>query len=517
MKRIALLLMSLLLLFSCALAEELEMEISKSNIVFPGLDEMKGRFRPTKEWIIVHRGNLDEHLELVLRRGETEEEVRQRFASDTLLWEAYFEGFADDACVRLERFVDDSTRDIWHLRHLSSKERKEFLEIVNDGLLFPQYDTFSAKFEGNGGTAYLDCGFTTVPPAAYESGRMCVRYINGQAYVLTYPVRGRMAGRSSLRTKRENTLLNGYTPLDSLSFGVKLLPEMPSFEIEGGFPSQADLGDVKISGTVTKGAKVAVSLDGEELYSKAASKGTFSLTLPVTTPGEHEVTFTVTHKKHTDRTETYTLHASADRTPLNLTALPEVLAPAGQHTITGTTAPGAEVILRLDEQEPVTLTTGDDGSFAHTFDIMDDQLHLLYVLSTVQGKDPSMLEYAFLTEYETFREGLDAFEDHLTELTISQLEEDPLAHLNERVKISVRIKELLHTEEGLGVLCTYNPPKGSKHAKTPLYLTFYGYGRDQLREDMTVTIYGTVNGQRDVNGEKRLDILVQYGTYLVTK
>lgn len=517
MKKIALLVLALLLVCSCALADELEMEVSKSSIVFPTLDEMKGRFRPTKEWTIVHRGNLEEHMELLLQRGDTEEEIRQRFASDTLLWEAYFEGFPTDACVRLERFEDASTRSIWHLRHLSSSERKEYLEMVNDGLLFSQYDTFSAKFEGNGGTAYLDCGFTTVPPAAYESGRMCVRYINGRAYVITYAVKGRMAGRSSLRAKRENTLINGYTALDSMSFGVKLLPEMPAFEIEGGFPSQVDLGDVAVKGTVTKGAKVTVTLDGEELYSKTAGKGSFSLNLPIATEGEHQVTFTITRSKSTDRVESYTLYASADRTPLNLTATPEVLAPAGEQTFAGTTTPGAEVVLRLDDREAVTLTAGEDGSFAHTFTVEDDQFHTLYVLAAAQGKESSTLEYAFITEYETFRDGVDAFEDRLTTLTISQLEEAPYANLGQRVKISVKVKEVRYTAEGLGVLCTYNPPKGFKHAQTPLYLTVYGYGRDQIREGMTITIYGTVHGQRDVDGEKRLDILLQYGTYIITK
>lgn len=517
MKKFALILLALLLVMPLAMAEELEMEISKSNIVFPTLDEMKGRFRPTKEWTIVHRGNLDEHMELLLKRGETEEEIRARFAEDTLLWEAYFEGFADDACIRMERFVDETSREIWHLRHLSTKERKEFLELVNDGMLFAQYDTFSAKFDGNGGNAYVDCGFTTVPPAAYESGRMCIRYINGQAYVVTYAARGRMAGRSSLRAKRENTLLSGYTPMDSLFFGVKLLPEMSAFELDSGFPAQVDLEDVKLSGTVTKGARLTAALDGEEIYSKTLSKGEFSLTLPIATPGEHEVTFTVTHKKHTDRVETFTLHASADRTPLNFTALPELLAPAGPQTVSGTTDPGAEVILRLDEEEAMTLIAGADGSFSHTWEVMDDQLHLLYALATAEGKDPSVAEYAFLTEYETFRDGLDAFEEQLTELTISQLAEDPYAHLGERVKISVKVKEVIHTQEGLGVLCTYNPPKGSKHAKTPLYLSLYGYGQDQVREGMTITIYGTVQGQKDADGEPRLNILMQYGTYLTIK
>jgi len=31
---------------------------------------------------------------------------------------------------------------------------------------------------------------------------------------------------------------------------------------------------------------------------------------------------------------------------------------------------------------------------------------------------------------------------------------------------------------------------------------------------MTVTIYGTVSGQHEVESERRLEILVQYGTYI---
>ena len=517
MKRLILVLLALLMLLPLAQAEELDMEVSKANIVFPALDEMKGRFRPTDEWTVVHRGNMEEHMELLLRRGDSEEDIRARFAEDTLLWEAYFEGFPEDACVRMERFVDDTSRDVWHLRHLSTSERKEFLALINDGMLFPQYDTYSAKFAGNGGTAYVDCSFTTVPPAAHESGRMCIRYLNGQAYVATYAVYDRMAGRSSLRSKRENTLVDSYSTLTSLSFGVKLQPQMPSFELDEAFPGQVDLGETTITGKIAKGAKMKVTLDGEAVSCKVSSKGAFTAVLPVEEAGEHEVVFTVTQKSRTERVETFSLHASADRTPLSLTTLPEELALAGEHTIAGISEPGAEIVLRLDEREAVTLTADGEGRFSHVYEIMDDQVHLLYVMARAQGKDASVAEYAFITEYETFKDGLKAFEKQLTEYTVSQLAEDPDAHIGERVKISVRTKAVTYTEEGLGILCTYNPPKGSKHAKTPLYLTFYGYGQDQIRPDMTITIYGTVNGQRQVEDEQRLDILVQYGTYLTTK
>ena len=176
MKRILCFLFALLMLPVSSLAE-LEMEVAKNYITFPGLDEMKGYFRSSSKWTIVHRDNLDEHMSFLTGRGESETDIRARFAEDTLLWEAYFEGFPDDACIRMERFVNETSRNVWHLRHLSSGERKEFLALANDGQLLEKYDTFSAKYGGSGGAAYIDCGFTTVPPAAHESGRMYIRYI----------------------------------------------------------------------------------------------------------------------------------------------------------------------------------------------------------------------------------------------------------------------------------------------------------------------------------------------------
>lgn len=516
MKKLLCLLLILMLCPLSALAE-LEMEVAKNYITFPTLDEMKGYFRKSSEWTIIHRDNLDEHMELLLQRGDTEEEIRARFAEDTLLWEAYKTQLPEDGIFRMERFVDDTSRDVWHLRHLSTKERKEFLTRVSDGLLLEQYDTFAAKYAGSGGSAYIDCGFTTVPPAAYESGRMHIRYINGQAYVLTYAVRGRMAGRSKLRTSKEKQIIDSYSPFNTLTFGVKLQPQMPDFTLDAAFPTQVDLGEVTVSGSVTKGADVTVTLDGEAIPCTVKSSGAFSLTLPLTAAGDHEVTFTTTHKKYTDRVETFTVNASANRTPLTLTALPEEIALTGEQTIAGTSDPGAEIILRLDDQEAVTLTADATGAFSHTFDIPEAQAHLLLVFASSEGKDISISEHAFYTEYETIKDGIDAFEENLTAFTIDSLAESPEAHLGKKVKISVKVKEVQFTDTGLGILCTYNPPKSSKHEKTPLYLTFYGYAQDQIQPGMTMTIYATVNGTQEVEGETRMDLLVEYGTYLTVK
>ena len=514
MKRMIALLLVLVFLPINALSELQMEEVSNSRILFPELDRMQARFRTVDEWTVVHRDNLDEHMALMRKRGDTEDEIRTRFAEETLLFEAYFVSFPDDACIRMERFVNDTTRDTWHFRHLSTSGRKEFLKLVNEAKLFSQYDTYAAKWKGNGGTSYIECSYTTVPPAVHESGRMCIRLINGQAYVATYAVRDRMAGRSKLRSKRENTFLTGYTLLDEMRFDVKLLPKLTSFELDEAFPVQADLGEVTIEGKITKGGKLQVTLDGQQITSKVTSSGAFTVALPLTEAGDHEVVFIATHSKYTDRIETFTVNASALRTPLTVTSKPEEYAPAGDHTISGVSDPGAEIVLRLDEREEVTLTADGNGLFSHTYEIMDDQSHLLYIAASASGKDVSIAEIPFITEYETFKDGTKAFEKLLTKHTIAALAKDPDAYKGERVKISVRVKEVDFTEKGLGILCTYNPPKGSKHAKTPLYLTLYGYGQDQIQPDMTMTIYGTVQGQHEVDGENRLELLVQYGTYL---
>ena len=488
MKRLLCLLLALVLCPVCALSE-LELVQEKNYITFPQLDQMKCYFRTSSKWLIVHQGNLEEHMDRLLQRGGTEEEIRARFASETLLWEAYHDDFPKDACIRMERFVTEGTREVWHLRHLKGTQRKELLQCLNDGLLLEGYDTFGGKIEGNGGTAYIACGFTTVPPAAHESGRMQIRYLNGQAYVLTYAVYGRMAGRSKLRSGRENDLLDRFSPFNSLL----------------------------ITGQVTKGAEVAVTVDGKKVSCTVSGKGAFRATLPLTTPGDHQVVFTTTHRQYTDREDTFIINASNDRTALALTSIPENVVLTGQHTVSGVSSPGAEIVLRLDGRDAVTLTSGADGSFSHTFDIMDDGPHQLLVAASSAGQDISIAGCLFYTEYEAFKDGLKAFEQHLTSASVDELSQSPAAHLCKRVKISVQVKGVTFTEEGLGILCTYNPPKGSRHAKTPLYLTLYGYAQDQIQPGMTMTVYGTVNGTRTVEGEERLDVLMQYGTYLVSR
>jgi len=234
--------------------------------------------------------------------------------------------------------------------------------------------------------------------------------------------------------------------------------------------------------------------------------------------GEHQLVVTTTHKDHSDRVETYTITASDQLTPLTLTEYPEAVALAGKQQISGKTIPHARVTLTLDDREPILLAADGEGRFDFTLRVMDDLAHFLTVTAQGEGQDENAAAVLFVTEYETFKAGLKAFEKGLTKESIANMAKAPDSFVGEKVKISVKVKELLYTREGLGVLCTYNPPKGTRHEKTPLYLKLYSFAQDQIYEGMTMTVYGLVDGEetflsKDGN-ETRLRILMQYGTYL---
>jgi len=497
-----------------------EMEIEGNYITFPELENMRAYFRNVDQWLIVTRDNYEAHMDRLLRRGDTEEEIHARFAEESLLWEAYWDKLPEDACIRMERFETEHTRDVWSLWTLSTKERNDLVELIGKGGALEKYHTFSCKnIKGSNKRQYIRCGFTTWPPASHESGTMEIRYVNGQAWVVSYNVYERMAGRSGLRSGKENGMIDEDTPVgpDLKINPEEYLPEMVKLSFDDLFPLQTDLGELTVTGDITKGGKLRVTVDGEAVSCKVTSKGAFTVKLPLTEPGEHEIVFTATHSKYTDRVEACTIFASGNRTSLKMSEVPEALATAGWQTFAGQSEPGATITLCLDDEVIAEITADEQGHFSHREEIMDADVHILRVSACAPGKNENLLMLSFATEFESVKDGIKAFQKKLTEYSVGEMAKDPASFKGERVKISVVIKEITFTEEGLGILCTYNPPKGSKHAKTPLHLTIPGYGEDQLYTGMTTTIYGTVRGEKTLDDETRMEIFVEYGTYLVTK
>lgn len=522
-RRMTVLLLALLLLPCAALAELEYIRSEKKYITFPSMDEWRGHFNKVQNWTIVRPEDLDEHLELVLQRGDTEEEIRARYASPNFLFEAYSTDLPTDACFRAEVYESTMTRNVWNTKHLSSAERKELLASIEDGYVLPDRDIYSLTISGSNDSLTINGYYTNYPPTRVETGQIQFIFRNGRMYVFSYCVSGRLAGRGSLYTKKEKEQFR-LTPMSlsgTSSFRNKALPRLPHFTLDEVFPGQAGLETLTVTGAVEKGSSLSVALDGAALASALDKQGRFTVDIPLNTPGDHEVTFTVTNSKFTDRIETYLVNASGNRTPLTITEQPEAYPLVGAQRIAGRTDPGALILMQLDSGAEVALTADAQGLFSHTFQVEDSALHTVRLVVSAAGKDPIVAETMFYTQYETIKDGIKAFSEKLTEHRIDTMSENPADYVGERVKISIRVRELVFNESGLGLLCEYNPPNGSRHPQTPLYVTVPGYAQCQIHDNMILTIYGTVQGERtfatESGEETRMDIFMEYGTYMTYK
>lgn len=519
MKKRLFVLLLVLLLPLTALAELEYTRETKKFINFPTLDGFHGHFTKVNNWTIVTADNLDEHMERMLRRGDTEEEIRARFEEETLVFEAYCDDLPEDACFRFERFESEMTREVWHVRHLDTAARKKLISDITSGYVFPHYDVYSINTKGSGDNSYLQGWFTNFPPARLESGKIQMHFRNGVMYVLSYNVCGRLVGSQSLLDSVEEKQI-GYTPLDmETSFKSKALPKPAAFTLDKAFPTQVDPGERTVTGSIRQGGGLTVTIDGASVPVKLDSKGKFTVTLPLTDEGDHEIVFTATHSKHTDNVNTYTVNVSDSRTQLNLTAKPERFATVGKQKIAGTTDPGARVTLQLDGEEPITLIADEKGGFTYTYDLPERAIHELHLTAVTTDTDLAEEDIVFVTVYEDVEAGIKDFQKELTSHSINEIIANPDSYIGEKVKISVRVKEIQLTEDGLGILCTYNVPKNYKYADEPLYVAIRGYAQCQVRERMIITVYATVKGtctvvDKDGVEETRLGFQMEFGTYL---
>lgn len=526
MKRMLALMMILALLPLTALAGEdvpLTWERqAKKFIDFPSMDGWRGHFSSVTKWTIVTPENLEENWELVAGRGDPEAEIRARYAADTFLFEAYSPDLPQDACFRAEVFETEATREIWHLRHWTTAERKEIREYMMSGQLLPDREVYSLTNYETNLNAYERGYFTNFPPATHESGRIRLHFFNGRLYVFSYAVTGRLAGAKRWYSAKEEAAYD-KTPVYSseAKFRGEALPRMPKYELTSAVPELVPPCEATVTGTVEAGSKFEAAMDGVKLDAKLDKKGNFTVKLPLSEAGEHKVVFTVSNAKYTTRTMEYKVTVSNALTSLTITEQPELLSIVGEElTLAGQTDPEAVVTVAMNEEAPVEVEADTDGMFRYAFAVQKPGIYTLTVNARGEEKDENRREILFAADYEDINDGIKAFSEELTAAKFKEISENVEDHIGAKVKISVKTKEITLNEQGLGLLCIYN----AKQAKdqTKLYVNFPGYAQCQIGENMILTIYATVNGKRvifdkDGEEEERIELTADYGTYLVTR
>lgn len=523
MKKLWVPLLAFLALLPLTALAELNYEIKDQNhVYFPDLSGMTAYFEDAEYWIFVTPENLDEHLDMVLARGGTEEEIRARYARESFVFEAYYDQLPADTCVRLEMFETNLTRDMWHTRHMDLDKRTLFFEDLEMGFVMPWYDVFSPNIGSTGSSQFVHAQFTSIPPATLESGSIRMWLINGKMYVFSYNVSGRLIvgnTKSDSAGTGGNSVATPVGRYQGMAFSEELLPQLPAFELNGGLPAQADVGDMTVKGTIRSGGTIRVELDGVEVPVTLKSyEGEFTAVLPLTTEGDHEVRFIVNHPKNTERVETATINVSSTRTALTFTRAPQGYVLAGEQILAGVSDPGASIVITLDENEPVTLTADENGAFSWSVDLPGDALHHIHVMATAPDyKDSFNVDWYFLTVYETTMDGLYAFGSKLSGTLLKDLIADPMAHVDERVKVEAHIMRVDIIPEGLGLYCKEYQNYYYQGPERYFYVTINGYAQGQPHELMVLDVYGTVEGQREVEGEMLLEISMQYATYTVYK
>ncbi len=524
MKRMMALLMALLVFLPVTGLADVSYQVYKEKYLeFPELGGWRGRFNSMETWTIVTASNLEENMELVKGRGESEEAIRERFAEETLVFEAYSELLPKDVCIRFERYENSFTQAVWQLSLHDSGERKALTEDVSTMLAMHGYDLYSPSVKSkdsvrkSGDNMYIACSFTNFPPDVYEGGNMQIHFRNGVMYVLSSNVRGR--SRLSL-TGKEKRAIDEKSPMNGSSYRGDLLPRMAEMELDESIPVQVDVGKtVTVSGTIEKGSALEMTVDGKPVEVQVDKKNRFTASLPMNLGGDHEVTLKLTHEKYTTYEDSFIINASASRTPLTLTRQPEVYATAGKQTFAGTTDPGTILTIQLDEGEMTVIPVESDGSFEHTFTLSDSMLHTVQLKAKAPDKDALTVDLAFVTLFESVKDGIKVFEKKLTDKTMPQMSRDPEGSIGERVKISVRVHEITYSEQGLGLMCTWNANKSYKGDPIYLYLTLPGYSNEaQIGTNMIMTVYGTMQGPHSVNNRKGepvdgMEVFVEYGTY----
>ena len=493
----------------------------KKFIDFPTMDGWRGHFSSGTKWTIVTPETLEENWELVAGRGDPEEEIRARYAAPTFLFEAYSPDLPEDACFRAEVFETDETRDIWHLRHWSTAERKDIRNYLMSGKLLTDREVYSLTNAETNLHAYEQGYFTNYPPATHESGRIRLHFYNGKLYVFSYAVTGRLAGAKRWYSSKEQAAFD-KTPGSSpeSKFTGEALARMPLYELTSPMPEIVAPGKWTLDGTVEAGAKMHAELDGKELSVKVDKKGKFSVELPLTEAGEKLLTLKVEKAKNTTRVMEYPVTVTETQTALTITKKPAMFEQIGEVEVAGRTNPGAEVIFTVDDGEPVSVTAGEDGAFSHVIQADERRTYEVRLTAKADGKTETVRELSFAADYKDTEEGIKAFNELVTDVNFKTIAENVDDYIGTKVKISIKTKEITINEQGLGLLCIYNAKQ--EKDQTPLYVNLPGYAQCQLGEKMIITIYATVDGKRvlfDEKGEEeeRIELTADYGTYLVYK
>ena len=475
---------------------------------------MKIFFKHRDEWTFVTPDNVEDHMELCTSRGYTEQEVRGRFASGRIVWEAYHKR-TPNGFLRYEVWSDELTRNAWDLNQLSSQERKDWMELAfatwgGSGtytFVNPSYSSIGKE------NHIIKTGIISNPPAIYESGYGGLFIRNGQAMLTSYIQTNDRASRQSYNKQLYEFTSSeaGYTNWNESVFVPELQDEAVDLTTDNDLIVNEHTGEITLRGASENGAAITAAWGNYTAEATAGSDGAFEVSVPVTVEGEMAVSLTASKKGYTDN------YASVLSVPVDNAAARLVLTDYPQTTVddepvrvSGFAAPNAIVFLTLDGEDPVMLIAGDDGAFTHTFEDVEYFLsHTLTVTANEEGLRDATVTLPFILTYvQDIQKGISAFKKKTVSLSSYKLSQNPSEYIGEFIRMEFRTTGVTREDGGL----TLEAKSLDGDTRRPMILKTSGYLDDVIVDGMNITVYGIVEAPTNEDGLPQIRIV--YVTYL---
>ena len=504
----------------CILAAVLLLPVCAAQAGTSGwqIDEngLKLYFKHIDQWTLVTPANVEDYMDLCTSKGYTQKEVRDRFASGSIVWEAYHKQLKD-GFLRYEVWSDQSTRNAWDLNMLSTADRNAWvdnLEIYGTD----KYTFLSPDYTSTGKEKHLIItGVISNPPDKYESGYGSLMLRNGQAMLFAYfQNTDRASQRSYIRSAFETFVSEcAFTSYYQVLFVPELLPAAVDVTLDDDWIVNAHTGDITLRGTTEKETAITAAWGNNTGEATAGSDGEFTVSVPVTVEGEMAVSLTASKKGYSDnRASALSVPIDNSAAQLTLTDYPAAELTEDSFTLSGIAAPGAAVFLTLNEDDPVMLIADDDGTFTHTFEGLEDFVfNSLIVTANEEGLDDTSAALLFYRGYgDDVKTGISKFKAKTISLSAAKLTADPLDHVGEFIRMEFRLKSL--TREDGNIIFKADSISSSSSKRYPMILKSTGYLNDVIVGGMNVTVYGII--EAPTNEDQLPQIRIVFVSYLKT-
>ena len=450
-----------------------------------------------KDWTYVTPENYEENMDLITGHGFDEDDARERYESGEVIFEAYHVKALKDGCLRLQVLETPFTREIWDHTSLSSEDRKELLEDLAENksdLPFefraPKYGTWN----GGGKNNYVDSGFVSKPPYAYESGRMNMQIRNGKAYVLSYVAHHPSTRWDWIKDAEEKAVRDR---LDDMNLKMDRLPRGVKLKLESPDTLLIVRDQLIIEGKSDSGAEVSAFCEGAKAVCSTQEDGSFTAQIDFDTQGQYDVVLTASKEGATDTVVARSVLVSRDVCPLMISKAPKTIEELGKKTISGWTLPGAEV--RVDTGlEQLQIYADDDGFFSEELDMMRFGAYDIGVEAMYEGLETTAVSFASsaVTDAKTM---IRQSRERVTGLRFKLFINDPQKHEGKTVSYEARIDEITYVRGGLKIRASSQDEDGKRHK---YIIRTKGYMGDQIYEEMRLTFYGEVCGYDEFTTEK---------------